>query len=302
MKKGLFGLLIALGLSICGCSTNNDTSGEGSGINDGDSFLSIGETNDSKNFTQSLVRMDYKPATIISDENKVTFELELLLHSKEDSIVALGGSSSYSATFDENKNNGGVMYTTSSHYPTSIAPGKDETVLLVLECFKDWKKAVVSYRDNNNYSYSFTIRSTDFPSKANNNYPVLKKGESFTNKDNALKVTFKNLEKTKVSGAYVAEGEDNLLFSVTLESLVDEKLTIPASYYNYIIKADGGFTSCGVSVGTPKLPSSIPAKETVEVQIIITINKNWEKLVFGYEKNAGKAEFKFNILHSDNTY
>lgn len=284
--------LFVLGLLVTSFSA---CSGNGGGNN----YVSIGETTRTGNLSQTIKRLDYNPSSYGLSENESEFELEFTLHSYFDSIVALKNVYNYSVVFDGKKDNGGILLFGSSKTPTSIAPDKDETVILDIKCFKDWKTAVISYSDyNNNITYSFSLRSSDYPDYTNNSYPVLKQNDSFASDDGKAEITFKSLKASIIGSAGVASDFDNLEFIVSLTSLHDENISLPSTY-RYNIKCDAGFSRASFNVGTENLPTLLPAKGTVNLTFIIVLSKQWKKMVFGCDDGVA---YKFMILHSDVTY
>ena len=278
--KSVF-LLGLLGSSLASCSSNK--------------YVCLGETVKSGKLSQTIMRLDYMPATYGVGENEQRIELEYSLRSDYDSIVALSGSG-YSAIFDENINNGGIF---SKKVPTSISPDKSERITLTLSCFKDWKTVTVSYKDNNNNSYSFSLRSADYPDKANNCYPTLKQGESFFTNDGKASVTFNSLQTTLIGSAYADATEDNLEFNLTINSLSSETISLPVITSYYSLKCDSGFSSSMFNGATPNLPSSLPAFGTVRLNFIIILSKQWKKMVFGCDQGL---YFRLTLLHSDIVY
>ena len=279
-----------LSVAISACSSNSSK------------YLKIGETAKNGKLSQTIERLDYSPSSQIGlDENQLVFELEYKLHSDYGSITSLSNMG-YSAVFDNNKNNGGLYPFGTSITPTSIAPNADERVVLSLYCFKDWKTATISYKDNNNIVYSFSIRSSDYTDHSNNNYPVLKKGGSFVDADGKVRITFKTLKRTDVGSAGVGNDSDNLEFVVGLTSLSNEAFALPASTMGYYLQCDAGFSYSRFNVATPNLPSNLLPNESVDLEMIIIVSKQWNKMVFGYSSNNQKLSYYFTILHSEITY
>ncbi len=284
----VLGLLLS---SLSACSTGNTGS---------DNYLTPGETATTGELSQTVKRLDYlpPPSTMGLSDNERAFELEYVLHSDYETIVALGSISCYSAVFDGNVNNGGLYYGLTTP-PNSIAPKENKTILLRMKCFSDWKTVVISYKDNNNNAYTFSLRSSDYPDYANNCYPTLKQNDSFVSEDGKAKIAFKSLKTTTIGSAHAGVNSDNLEFVVSLTSFYNENISIPSSTYRYAIKCDAGFTSASFSVASPSLPTSLPANGTVDLTFIIVLSKEWKKMVFGCDDGV---TYKFTILHSNISY
>lgn len=280
---------ILLPISFFSCSKNQKTK-----------FLNLGETQRFGNLSVTIKRLDYLPSTYGLNENECLIELEYKLHSYYSSIVALE-SYGYSVLFDNNSNNGG-FYMMGGSGPSSIAPNSDETITMTMWCFKDWKKATIKYSDYDNKSYSFSIKSSDYPDYSNNSYPVLTQGQSFINDAGSMQITFKSMISTTVGSAYAGANEDNLEFIITLTSLVDYNISLMQSPSRYYLKCDSGFSSGKTSVSSPTLPSSLPAHDSTDLRFIIILSKQWHKMVFGYTQSSPSLEFLFTINHSDVNY
>jgi len=290
-----FGIL-ATSLSACEAKESNYNGSNNTPVV---KYLTLGETARTGKLSQTIKRLDYIPSPYGLSENEKAFELEFTLHSDYESIVALSNIYSYSAVFDGNRNNGGTSLSGNYVTPSSIAPNKNETVLLRLTCFADWRTVVVSYKDQNNNAYSFSLRSSDYPDYTNNTYPLLKQNDSFTTEDGKAEVKFTSLKTTIISSAYAGPDEDNLEFVISLTSHSNENLSIPSWTNGYSIKCDAGFSKASFSVGSPNPPSTLPANDTIDLKFIIVLSKEWKTMVFGCD---GGIVYKFSVHHSDVSY
>lgn len=265
-------------------------------------YLKIGETQKSGKFSETLIRLDYTPSSYGIDQNECLIELDYILHSYYNSTVSIASYYSYEVVFDNNSNNGGI-YMFGVDGPSSIAPNSDEMISMTLVCFKDWKTATISYKDYDNKSYSFSIKSSDFPDFANNCYPTLKPGDSFVNDSEAMRITFSSIETTTVGSAYAGADSDNVEFILILENLTSNNISLTEFPSRYYLKCDSGFTQSSISITTPNLPTSLPANGTTSLRFILILNKQWQKMVFGYTNSGSKSnEFLLTVIHSEIRY
>ena len=291
MKKTFKPLLILLsiiGLVSCGSSQN--------GNNSGPAYLKLGETTRNGNLSVTIKELNYTNF-INADKNESYFKLDFILHSYYENTVSLnhqGLGYGYSVVFDNNSNNGGLSNSTA---PSSIAPNADEMVSLTCRCFKDWESAVISYKDNNSNEFTFGIKSEDYPNIFNNNRPILKSGEEFTNDANTMKVKMQSITRYNYDDTADITW-DQMVLSCRLTSLILTDIDLP-SVMNYSVSSDG---TPSISWSTNSTPTKLSANGSVTITIIIKIRDNWTQLMFGNERGGNDSRFMFGVLHSDFNY
>ena len=254
-------------------------------------YLSLGEEQRNGAFSQRLLRLDYVDSNS-SDKNKVGIELEFAIRSYHKNTVSL--KSSYSIVFDNNPTGTVVNY----YQVQSIAPGYEETIILKTDCFKDWRNATITYNPyqyiDGNDTYSFSVKSEDFPDKLNNCYPTLKQDESF-HISKYVTLELLSLQTTTIGSAYVKEGESNLEIRYSILNLVHKDISLQQFAYRVGVNDDG--MSARITVSSPTPPSVIKASSTTEFEHIIAVNNMWTRMVFSYETDTFR--YAFNLLNSD---